>query len=159
MFLFYLLSMVTISIQLVTVTERTRTFAYKPYRPGRIKYPMKFDDAKFKKSWHLKRNALAVQRVWQEGYTGKGVVIGVVDHGVETNHPELKGSVLLSLPNSTVFGWHGTACAGVIAARPNNQYCGVGVAFDAKIVSLNTNPAFPRKIDSSQTLEQTFGLQ
>lgn len=28
--------------------------------------------------------------VWKMGYTGRGVVVGVVDDGLEKDHPELK---------------------------------------------------------------------
>lgn len=31
-----------------------------------------------------------VQDVWKMGFTGKGVVVAVVDEGLEKNHPELK---------------------------------------------------------------------
>ena len=31
-----------------------------------------------------------VQDVWNMGFTGKGVVVAVVDEGIEKNHPELK---------------------------------------------------------------------
>ena len=40
-----------------------------------------------------------VQGVWNMGFTGKGVVVAVVDEGIEKNHPELKQnfvSVLLT---------------------------------------------------------------
>lgn len=26
---------------------------------------------------------------WQKGYTGKGVVISILDDGIQTNHPDL----------------------------------------------------------------------
>ena len=31
-----------------------------------------------------------VLEVWKMGYTGKGVVVGVVDSGLDKNHTELK---------------------------------------------------------------------
>lgn len=31
-----------------------------------------------------------VIEVWKMGYTGKGVVVGVVDSGLDKNHTELK---------------------------------------------------------------------
>lgn len=33
---------------------------------------------------------------------------------------------------------HGTACAGIIAAVANNSYCGVGIAFNARIGELSS---------------------
>ena len=31
------------------------------------------------------------------------------------------------------FGRHGTRCAGEVAAKPNNQICGVGIAYHARV--------------------------
>ena len=33
---------------------------------------------------------LNVTAAWKSGYTGKGIVVGVVDDGVDGSHPELK---------------------------------------------------------------------
>ena len=33
-----------------------------------------------------------VIEVWKMGYTGKGVVVGVVDSGLDKDHPELKNN-------------------------------------------------------------------
>lgn len=40
------------------------------------------------------------------------------------------------MPNDVEEDSHGTNCAGVIAASANNSYCGVGIAYDAKIGAL-----------------------
>ena len=31
-----------------------------------------------------------VKSAWQKGYTGKGVVVSILDDGIEKNHPDLK---------------------------------------------------------------------
>lgn len=31
-----------------------------------------------------------VQRAWELGYTGKGVVVSILDDGIEKDHPDLK---------------------------------------------------------------------
>jgi len=30
-----------------------------------------------------------VKSAWQRGYTGKGVVVTILDDGIQTNHPDL----------------------------------------------------------------------
>lgn len=30
-----------------------------------------------------------VAAAWQKGYTGKGVVVSILDDGIQTNHPDL----------------------------------------------------------------------
>lgn len=30
-----------------------------------------------------------VALAWQKGYTGKGVVVSILDDGIQTNHPDL----------------------------------------------------------------------
>ena len=31
-----------------------------------------------------------VQSAWQQGYTGKGSVVSILDDGIEKDHPDLK---------------------------------------------------------------------
>lgn len=78
-----------------------------------------------------------------EGATGKGIVIGIVDTGVNRDHPALKGRVLdeyiyldpdeNDLTQDDVVG-HGTMTAQIAAGREFGQWPG-GVAPDADIVS------------------------
>ena len=35
-----------------------------------------------------------VQKVWSQGYTGKGVVVAVVDDGVNKTHPDLQQNIV-----------------------------------------------------------------
>lgn len=66
--------------------------------------------------------------IWQ-GRTGRGVRVAVVDSGIDTEHPDLKGKVKESVEAVTEDGriefrpstsgdqaGHGTACAGIIAS-------------------------------------------
>uniref|UniRef100_A0A8C5I3I3 Furin-1-like n=1 Tax=Gouania willdenowi TaxID=441366 RepID=A0A8C5I3I3_GOUWI len=90
---------------------------------------------------------LNAKAAWQLGYTGKGVVVSILDDGIEKNHPDLSENYDPDAsydvndgdpdpqPRYTQLNdnRHGTRCAGEVAAVANNQYCGVGVAYNAKI--------------------------
>lgn len=77
------------------------------------------------------------------GFTGQGVRIGVVDSGVNRNHPALQGRVLNNLvyisspPNNLtvddVVG-HGTAVSQIMAGKPFGTWPG-GIAPGASIIS------------------------
>jgi hypothetical protein len=95
---------------------------------------------------------------------GKGVRIAVIDTAVDVNHSDLKGSTITvtnftgQRPNA---GAHGTAVAGVIAARGDNRLGIVGIAPDAHIDSLAAcwpDPATPaRAVCDSFTLAVALG--
>lgn len=72
--------------------------------------------------------------------TGRGVRVAVIDSGVETSHPDLAGQIAASV--NFVAGRpqaaerHGTAVAGVIAAKAGNRLGIVGVAPDSRVLGL-----------------------
>lgn len=55
-----------------------------------------------------------IDRIWDEGYMGEGIVIGIADTGI-SDHPDLKGRILKrgsTIGNSPDDGHgHGTGCA------------------------------------------------
>src|SRR5215471_8853911 len=86
------------------------------------------DDPLFGQQWGLQRTE--VPRAWQIVRGSHDVVIAVLDEGVELGHPDLdlypqSWNASDDLPDGSPTGNHGTACAGIAAARMDN---GLGVA-------------------------------
>ena len=72
--------------------------------------------------------------------TGRGVTVAVIDSGVDANHPDLGGQIKLrrnfvdAYPDAAEA--HGTAVAGIIAAREGNGQGIAGIAPGAKVLAL-----------------------
>ena len=115
-------------------------------------------DPLFSLQWHLLNNGtlpgsragqdINVTKVWPD-YTGRGILVGVMDDGVDLTHPDLLQSLrpdlswdlVLNQPGGNVTDpsdEHGTAVAGLVAATANNGLGGVGVAWDAEVLSNRT---------------------
>ena len=80
--------------------------------------------------------------VWAAGFTGDGVTIGIVDSGVDGEHPDLAGRLVAAENHTTDGGGvgdvtgHGTHVASIAAgtgAASDDQF--TGVAYDAELVS------------------------
>jgi|GEM_PF-968057 len=106
-------------------------------------------------------NLINAPEAWAQGYTGQGVIVAVIDTGVDYTHPDLAGRIWVNtreIPNNgrdddgngfidDVRGWdfvdrdarpldfegHGTHVAGTIAAN-NNGIGATGVAYNAQIM-------------------------
>uniref|UniRef100_A0A8B9LCK8 Proprotein convertase subtilisin/kexin type 5 n=1 Tax=Astyanax mexicanus TaxID=7994 RepID=A0A8B9LCK8_ASTMX len=114
-----------------------------------------FNDAKWSSMWYIHCNDnihncqsdMNIVGAWKRGYTGKDVVVTILDDGIERNHPDLvqnydnqasydvNGNDLDPMPRYDVSNEnkHGTRCAGEVAASANNSHCTVGIAYNAKI--------------------------
>lgn len=72
--------------------------------------------------------------IWEQSNQGEGIVIAVIDTGVDTNHPDLKDCIIGGRNftsdydgDSSVFednNGHGTHVSGTIAAALNNEEIG-----------------------------------
>ncbi|XP_063476689.1 proprotein convertase subtilisin/kexin type 4 isoform X4 [Symphalangus syndactylus] len=124
---------------------------------------------------------LSVLQAWSQGLSGQGIVVSVLDDGIEKDHPDLWANYVRqrvaggegcprcqgwlhprdasqpphipTCPQDPLASYdfidydpdpqprytpsdenrHGTRCAGEVAAMANNGFCGVGVAFNARI--------------------------
>lgn len=92
---------------------------------------------------------IQVLPVWNyggDGQRGQGVRIGIVDDGVELNHPDLASNLDLNLdydwngrdldPSPLRGNRHGTSCAGIAGARGNNGIGVIGAAPESTLVAL-----------------------
>uniref|UniRef100_A0A673Z1L9 Proprotein convertase subtilisin/kexin type 6 n=1 Tax=Salmo trutta TaxID=8032 RepID=A0A673Z1L9_SALTR len=114
-----------------------------------------FNDPKWSNMWYIHctdknnrcRSEMNILAAWQRGYTGKNVVVTILDDGIERNHPDLaqnydqlasydvNGNDHDPTPryDSSNENKHGTRCAGEVAAVANNSHCIVGIAYNAHI--------------------------
>ncbi|NWH25156.1 PCSK4 convertase, partial [Grus americana] len=107
-------------------------------------------DPWFHKQWYMNNDInpdLNILTAWSKGYTGLGVVLTILDDGIEKDHPDLSANYdpLASYdfnsndpdpqPRYTARdeNRHGTRCAGQVAAAANNQICGAGIAYNARV--------------------------
>lgn len=71
------------------------------------------------------------------------VIVAVLDHGVQLNHPDLTNIYPLSYDTyyssspSQLWGDHGTKCAGIIGANANNSKGVAGIAPNCPIMSIS----------------------
>ena len=96
--------------------------------------------------------------------TGKGVHVAVIDTGVETGHPDLLGQIGLTATfvegGEQTFDQdhHGTAVAGVIAARADNGIGTFGIAPGVTLTALKAcwppTPGTAEALCSSWTLQR-----
>jgi trimeric autotransporter adhesin len=112
-------------------------------------------------SWE--NNLINAPEAWARGYTGQGIVVAVVDTGVDTNHIDLRNNIWVNSGEiagnnldddnngyiDDINGWdfvgndsrpldsdgHGTHVAGTIAAT-NNQIGVTGVAYGSRIMAV-----------------------
>jgi len=119
--------------------------------------------------WAL--DVINAPEVWNQNITGNGIVVAVVDSGVDYTHPDLDGNIWRNADEiagngidddrngyiDDIRGWdfvasdnnpmdldpngHGTNIAGAIAAERNN-FGITGVAPNAKIMPVRVLPAF-----------------
>ena len=72
--------------------------------------------------------------------TGHGVKVAVIDSGIQANHPDLAGQLILNrnfvVGQSEVPEAHGTGVAGIIAAKTDNGLGIAGVAPGARLLGL-----------------------
>ena len=112
---------------------------------------------------HASYAALNLPAAWDLSTGAPEIVVAVVDTGVDPSHPDLAGAVdagydfvdadddALDLPG---FG-HGTAVAGVVAARANNGLGGIGTCFGCHVMPLRVIglDGIARNVDTAAAID------
>lgn len=89
---------------------------------------------------------IGASAAYAAGASGEGIVVGVIDTGIDLDHPEFAGAISAA-STDIVTGvpeflddqdGHGTAVAGVIAAR-RNELGSHGVAFESTILAVRAD--------------------
>jgi len=110
------------------------------------------NDSELSRQWNLPM--IQIPAAW-EASTGAGVVIAVIDTGIDANHLDLKNNIgidgydfisdpsaagdgdgLDSDPNDTGVFFHGSHVAGILAAEGDNNLGVAGVAYNATLMPL-----------------------
>ncbi|MFH4975758.1 hypothetical protein AB6A40_002467 [Gnathostoma spinigerum] len=133
--------------------QRRAAYSAQSFTDNSVNLPrphLPFPDPLYPEQWYLRGGAVGgfdmnVRGAWEMGYAGRNVSVSILDDGIQTNHPDLAANYdpLASrdindndddpTPRDNGDNKHGTRCAGEVASVAGNNYCGVGVAFHARI--------------------------
>ena len=97
------------------------------------------NDPSYPNQWHLPM--IQGPDAWSNAL-GSGIVVGVLDSGIDASHPDLSGqlvggrNVIDQNGNVSDITGHGTAVAGVIVAKGNNGQGIASVAWNAKVLPI-----------------------
>ncbi len=115
------------------------------------------NDPAFDQQWYLPN--IEAPDAWDKSL-GKGVIIGLIDSGVDLDHEDLADNIL---PDGWDFGdddddptdelGHGTQVCGVIAAIQNNDLGISGIAPECKILPLKVNVGGLNEIEDTNAAE------
>ena len=113
------------------------------------------NDPKLSDQWYIDNSGqnngtsgidLNVQNVWNS-YSGEGIVIGIVDDGIDHSHPDISPNFEESYSYDFCDSdtdvnpgdsseWHGTAVAGIAAAKGNNSIGIAGISYNSGIAGI-----------------------
>ena len=128
--------------------EKDAEVQWSAFQEKRRRYTREADPLR-SAQWHLDSEApgMNVDGALAQNVDGRGVVIAIVDDGVELSHPDLGPAMPAGLshdfngyngqdPSPSHGDSHGTSAAGVAAARRDNGVCGMGVASGATLAGV-----------------------
>ena len=123
------------------------------------------NDPLFSKQWGLEQ--INGPHAWKLGASGEGVVIAVVDTGIDLSHPDLRGNLVKGTdvaidadgdcPGPQDQDGHGTHAAGIAAGIGDNGAGTIGVAPEAKIMPVRVirgDEGEPEVIEATRRVAQ-----
>lgn len=122
-----------------------------------------FQSNYYSQQWGLKNTGqdgglqgidINVEAAWPSD-SGQGITVAILDNGVELTHPDLLANLVTGYGYGSAgsnggdaSSYHGTCCAGIVAATNNNE--GVkGVAFSSKIMPIKIGVGRTLSMDSA----------
>ena len=103
---------------------------------------------------------MKAREAWEQGARGRRAVIAVIDSGVDFRHPDLRRKLLRGLdlaklcPRPQDEYGHGTAVAGIAAAKTNNRVGIAGVAPRARIMPIRISQGEAGLVDTRLFIER-----
>ena len=131
------------------------TYEYDAGGPPRSAFP---SDPLFPRQWGL--DQVKARGAWEQGARGRRAVIAVIDSGVDFRHPDLRRKLLRGLdlaklcPRPQDEYGHGTAVAGIAAAKTNNRVGIAGVAPRARIMPIRISQGEAGLVDTRLFIER-----
>lgn len=93
-------------------------------------------------------------------YDGSGVVVAVVDSGIDSTHPDLQGKIIAEYrvpsigdDNNVQSLGHGTAVAGIIAAEPSTSNGVLGISPGSRIISIDVTDDINNTVEPQALIE------
>ena len=133
-------------------TYKSEYIEIKDYIENSINYSIGTPSLKYNKSLNDKEyysaysfhDKIGSWAAYEQGWTGNGVKVGILDSGIDYNHSDLNDNIIgvysvLTYSDLAKKGYddyrHGTQVSGVIAAEKNGTGV-LGTAYDADIISV-----------------------
>jgi len=138
----------------------------EPVEPGleaKALEPLVYDPNADLRQFQWGLDAVNAEAAWAMGYTGEGVIVAVMDTGIDSTHPDLQGKVIRRFDcrtgsevgptlNFDTHG-HGTHCAGIIAAKNDGKGV-VGLAYGAQLYDVRVfDPDFTGTVNYAQGVQ------
>ncbi len=145
------------NLEIAAYLNQQNLFAFAEPNYGFYIDACTIDDPLFPRQWHLLNEGTALQGsgtagadikaldAWNITTGSPDIKIAIIDSGTDTLHSDLVDNMLpgfdatgggsFGFPNTNLRNdAHGTACAGIAAAKGNNAIGIAGVAYDCKII-------------------------